>query len=595
MARIIIPGFQGGQAIDSYDSVLKQTYQTSRDLQVYVNSKQLAPHRMKLQVTAGNPTITGGSDYRFFHSFTASNGKTYFVGEALIAAATNLVLWSTATLGDSTYAAEYNINTGSPGSVLEEYKNGILFSWGTNLDRWGDLSGSPSRSNLDNGLDSVATYILNHRLLGNAYFVHGKKIGMYDGSSVVRAKLTLQQADTIVGLQELGKWVIIGVNSAGSARSRFLIWDGDSVTYDDAIDLGDVGLQGFRVVNGEIRYITMTASGSVGNDTIRLYTVVLGGRPQLIEERTYVVTTGSALIHPNAFSTIGDLFFYGFAGSTYNFDLGVFAYGSASAKTPRFSTLWRLVHTGATTGVSIRSINYTGSNLVVIWSTLNGSGTWFINVTNGNGITLGPTANGVYRSDIFPMDGALGLNPGNFQSVLLNHLPLPTSNGFSVWLRQFGNYGMDQTTINSDDYFTFTVSGVTVSPVVGATYTNNSSTFTVRYTLISGGVGYVITKRTSGTNSPSSTTLTKTAGTGDSTITFSANTNFIPVVTNKGSGGIVGITQSENGSTYTKLKDFLRLENSLWGQLEIRYDEISSTTPPTIVFPITIDTNTTDL
>lgn len=71
--------------------------------------------------------------------------------------------------------------------------------------------------------------------------------------------------------------------------------------------------------------------------------------------------------------------------------------------------------------------------------------------------------------------------------------------------------------------FIFTVSGVTVTPTAGATYTNNSSTFTVRATNITSGAGTIRCERTTGSNDPSGDTLVKASGTGDASITFSAN------------------------------------------------------------------------
>jgi hypothetical protein len=66
--------------------------------------------------------------------------------------------------------------------------------------------------------------------------------------------------------------------------------------------------------------------------------------------------------------------------------------------------------------------------------------------------------------------------------------------------------------------FTFTVSGVTVQPNLGATYANNGQTFTVLATnagiVVCSATGY---PQTSGT-------LTRLTGTGDATITFSAYT-----------------------------------------------------------------------
>lgn len=74
-------------------------------------------------------------------------------------------------------------------------------------------------------------------------------------------------------------------------------------------------------------------------------------------------------------------------------------------------------------------------------------------------------------------------------------------------------------------FYSFTVSGVTVSPQINSTeYSNNSSTFRVQEVSLSGGSGTLICERVSGSNAPSASgTLTKTTGTGDATIAFSAS------------------------------------------------------------------------
>jgi hypothetical protein len=74
---------------------------------------------------------------------------------------------------------------------------------------------------------------------------------------------------------------------------------------------------------------------------------------------------------------------------------------------------------------------------------------------------------------------------------------------------------------------TFTVSGITTGPAVGATYTNNSSTFTVLYTTLTGVApnisGTIDTWISTGTNDPlASGNLTRASGVGDNTIAFSA-------------------------------------------------------------------------
>lgn len=74
-------------------------------------------------------------------------------------------------------------------------------------------------------------------------------------------------------------------------------------------------------------------------------------------------------------------------------------------------------------------------------------------------------------------------------------------------------------TLTMPGYYYFTVSGVSLAPTYGATYTNNSVTFTVRSHDITDGAGII---RTTGAGDPSASgTLTKATGAGAVTIDFS--------------------------------------------------------------------------
>lgn len=92
----------------------------------------------------------------------------------------------------------------------------------------------------------------------------------------------------------------------------------------------------------------------------------------------------------------------------------------------------------------------------------------------------------------------------------------------------------------------------TGSATIGATYTNNGFTFTVKATVASGTV-----LETTGTGAPTSTgTLTKASGTGDATLTFSATLSplYLTVEMLGGGGGGSGFSGSSgsdgNDSTF---------------------------------------------
>ena len=70
--------------------------------------------------------------------------------------------------------------------------------------------------------------------------------------------------------------------------------------------------------------------------------------------------------------------------------------------------------------------------------------------------------------------------------------------------------------------YQFSVSGVTTNPAVGDTYTNNGYTYTVWYATPNGGVESIFAYGSAGLTNPSTSgTLTRTAGSGDSTIAYS--------------------------------------------------------------------------
>jgi len=92
----------------------------------------------------------------------------------------------------------------------------------------------------------------------------------------------------------------------------------------------------------------------------------------------------------------------------------------------------------------------------------------------------------------------------------------------------------------------FTVSGVTVTPTAGATYTNNGVTFTVVSASITTGSG-TVTCFASGV-SASSGALTKTTGTGDATVTFASATTAmgVPKACTVQTAGLYSALQSNN-------------------------------------------------
>ena len=83
--------------------------------------------------------------------------------------------------------------------------------------------------------------------------------------------------------------------------------------------------------------------------------------------------------------------------------------------------------------------------------------------------------------------------------------------------------GMIATVVDDSDSYAFTVTGITTTPAVGQTYTNNSVTFTITSTDVTSGAGTIVGVG-SGAPLSSGTLMELIDGAGDSSITFSANT-----------------------------------------------------------------------
>jgi hypothetical protein len=96
-----------------------------------------------------------------------------------------------------------------------------------------------------------------------------------------------------------------------------------------------------------------------------------------------------------------------------------------------------------------------------------------------------------------------------------------SASGVLLWIKSDQNCWMS---VNQAAPYVFTCSSANAT--VGSTYTNNGQTFTVLATIAAG-----LTLLCSGTGAPSASgTLTKATGTGDATITFSAESAAILAV-----------------------------------------------------------------
>jgi hypothetical protein len=119
--------------------------------------------------------------------------------------------------------------------------------------------------------------------------------------------------------------------------------------------------------------------------------------------------------------------------------------------------------------------------------------------------------------------GAATITAGNFFQSTNWYNTIYMTNGKDSPLQWNGTSNVTTLPALQANSYTFTVYSITTAPTVGATYTNNTVTYTVAYVNVSGTAGSIAgTIIMTGNGTPSTYgTLTKASGTGDSTISFS--------------------------------------------------------------------------
>lgn len=147
--------------------------------------------------------------------------------------------------------------------------------------------------------------------------------------------------------------------------------------------------------------------------------------------------------------------------------------------------------------------------MIVATTTPGVPNTWYVRDGGGNLGTTSSTCNGTTNA-LFT--GANGPN------CAVKHPDLIVGNG---QVTQWNGGDIMSIDGDSDISYAFTVSGVTTGPAVGDTYTNNSIMYTVTVPLPTGKSSGTISA--SGSGPPTSSgTLTQATGSGDATISFSA-------------------------------------------------------------------------
>jgi hypothetical protein len=429
------------------------TVQNAVGIDLLTNSAVLRPFPNAITAIT-NPASAGATAINMMNSLRASDGKFYVVGSATISAATNLVLFTTTDIVASpTWTLAHNV-AGAPSDAIAEFKDGIFYGYGTNLGRWGNISGSPSATVVSAGLTTGLNLLLNHVGLGFLYFVHnsGKTVGRYDGSTVELSKLTINAGERIVSMKEYGQYVLLGIrstdssSSSGNGKSRIVVWDGAALTTVDQSIINDMGLGSIQVLGSTVIAICTTMPSASSVVRLRIYQGSPGGLMQLVEWKDWYDAHGPIGLNDNACDISMDKIWFApdwLSGTT---DGGIFVYDPAQKSMYR-----SLLPAANTTDDSFSSFRMFGTNTLITYA--NQSGT---KIMNGIGFAFTSQV-GTFETNAFALNGGL---IGKIAQITINHKAIPTSAGFTVYIKQFGNYPWGTTVPTPETYQTlFTPEG----------------------------------------------------------------------------------------------------------------------------------------
>lgn len=454
------------------------TVQNAAGIDLLDNISILRPFPQKIRASA-IPTAGGATNVNMRNSIRASDGRFYFVGSATIAAATNLVLFRTATLSASpTWTLDYNV-AGTPSDALVEFQDGIYFGYGTTLAKWATLSsGSPSATAIassggGNALTTGLNLLLNHRPLGLLYFVHnsGRTIGSYDGSTVTLTRFTVPVGERIVSLQSYGQYVLIGVrsedsgSSSGDGKSKILVWDGSSTSSISQSIIHDMGLGAVRVIRDTAVAICTTMPSAAAVVRLRIYQGTPGGSMRLVEWKDWRDGKGPTGLNDNAVDISMDKLWFGLQMQQDTTDGGIFVYD------PMKESMYRArVPEAATTDDIFTSLRMYGTDTAITYQT--SGGTKIINHIGSSSTTQ----TGVYETNAFRL--ASGNKRGKIKQIRFLHKANPANTGFTVAVKHIGHYDKS---IPSADSFTDLLTPQGSGGSTGKTQSTDNATFTNIY------------------------------------------------------------------------------------------------------------------
>ena len=428
---IQIPGFKGGYSNDKYSSISKQTFQKAENLDIFTLEKVLTS-LLRLRTDTTDKTL---ANIKLNSAIMAADGRVYFRGFDE-ATGNTLTIWDAGlpvNLDDITaITAEATASGTSSNHGMVEFLSDLFYYESATRIQAFDIGGAAVVTNAVNVNDTMPIFV-HTGLKKMFYTVANNQIGATTSATIsATALITFEEDQRPVMCAEFGRFVAVGLKTANQSKtSKIAIWDGSSTTIDDLIDIGDVGLQGLVNVGGVLYALVVSQpdNADVPRNLVRIYKIV-GSSARLVQEIDCKSTfQGTVTIDTDAITVRAGKIYFGLSSSgntgILGIDNGVWIY----------DTLTDLLTLGRTTQDTdhndILSISFAGNIMIV-----NSQTSTAVKRLNHNRTIL-KSAIGVYESNIFPLNGGLR---GKINKIYLNHDPIPTSTGFTVAIRHYGNY-----------------------------------------------------------------------------------------------------------------------------------------------------------
>lgn len=479
MARrfITIPSPKGGIADSLYEDLQFGTYQNAKNLNLN-EGRIVRPIARLVNVAAPSGD---DNDFETRNIIKGSDGLYYIVGLMTVSASNTVQLYSAPSLvaAPSWTQRGANITSSTMSDALEEYKDGVFFAEGVNLYRWGDISGSPSRSTISTGLTANTTFIRENKGLGLLFIIHnsGKTVASYDNSTITVAALTLTADETAVGLEAYGRFNVIGVRQ-NSKADKFYIWDGSATTVDDVLTTDDVNLRAFRVIGSRIHYLTARDNDDHAR-FFRYYQYPINAtEPTLIKEFPIGTTGLTPDVNVNAVDAIGGRFQFAFEGHSYQLlDNLIWEYGSENRKHSKVLRPLRTDLNNETSDIRWKVVKNLIDRFVVVHANDSSNRPWVIEAITNAGTF---DANGLYESNAFALNPDFPGLPAQIKRIYFNHQPIASGGsgaGFTASIKLYGNYPHSGT-IKAEDSFTNLTTAEGSGSSTGATQSTANAQFT---------------------------------------------------------------------------------------------------------------------